>query len=73
MSPVHIRVRSISQAAEDLQRIQLRAELEFYKGLSLEFGQQLESIAQNLTDGNAVSIAIGRKPAVVAVRKRGKA
>ncbi len=73
MSPAHYRVRSISQAAEDLQMIQLRAELEFYKALSLEFGQQLEGVAECLAAGSAISIAIGHKPAVVAVRKRGKA
>ena len=70
-SPVFYRVRSMSQAAEQLRDIQLSAELEFYKALSLDYGQILEGIAECLTDGTPISIAIGRKPPVRGVRKRG--
>lgn len=71
-SPVFYRVRSISEAAKDLQTLALQAELEFYKALSLEFGQQLEGIAETLEAGGQVQIRIGNKPIVRAVRKRGK-
>lgn len=72
LPPVFYRVRTIGQAAEDLQMIQLRAELEFYKALSLEFGQMLEGIAECIAEGREINIASGRKPFVRAVRKRGK-
>jgi hypothetical protein len=72
MSPTHFRVRSMHEAAKALAMAQLQTELDFYKALSLDYGQQLEGIADTLAAGNPVSIAIGHKPAVRAVRKRGK-
>ena len=73
MSPQNFRVKTMSECAEALLIRQLRMELDFYKELSLSALQQLECIADTLAAGNPISISIGRRPAVCAVRKRGKA
>lgn len=72
MSPTTFRVKSMGEAADDLMLRQLRSELEFYKGLSLDYGQQIEGIAEALDRGDAVAIVIGRRPAARGIGRKGK-
>lgn len=73
MTPLHFKVPTIADCAADLHGRQLRTELEYYKWLSLDLARTLEGVGEALAAGHPVSITLGNRPAVRAVRKRGKA
>lgn len=60
-SPVYYTVQSCAQAAIDLERLLMQAELEFWKRRAFDLGQVLEGMRDVIADGDTLGLSVGNK------------
>lgn len=71
-SPIYYTVQSCNQANIDLERLLMKAELDFWRKRAWDLGQVIEGMRDAIGDGDTIGLSVGNKQFAMAKKPDGE-